>query len=85
LVLIGCKSGISKDAKKNIQFYIYLANQNKQLNFDIDSINEATAFKIKYIGLDSVNVQNALKAQMDVFSLNWNDPYDIKKVSFSYL
>lgn len=81
--LLSCKSGLSDQDKKNLLFYIDLHNSSLKTKFSVDSINETTKVKIRYITLhDTATVNNYLRAHMAVFANEWNSPYNIQKDRF---
>lgn len=79
-VFFACKqSGLSKEKKNSINLYIRIHNAKVQTDFSLDSIEETTAIKIRYVSLPKDRVNDYIVSHMGVFEDQWNQPYDIRK------
>lgn len=79
-ILFACKQpGLNNEKKETIQSMIRMHNINVETKFTLDTIEEKTNLRIKYLGLPETQVQNYIDAHLKVFENEWNKPYDIRK------
>lgn len=82
--VLSCRSGgLSEETKGSIKLYIDMHNVKTGTKFSMDSIDEATRYKISIIQYkNDVDVEDFTKTHMEVFANEWNKPYSIQKDRF---
>jgi hypothetical protein len=83
LLIIACFFVTSCQSKPNedtFNTWLLIHNQKAHYNFFKDSLDQASAIEIEYIGNpDKSLLHERLKSSGDVFKDKWNEPYDISK------
>lgn len=82
IALFSCSNSLSDSKKASIKLSIDLHNVNTSLKYKLDSIDEATNYKIRLFKAKIKEDKDYTETHMAVFANQWNDPYDIQKDRF---